>query len=115
MRWEQRGGPNPQMKAFTVVGEVFGQCVFPATKLGADGFPPHRDGAAGGVPGKAATRDMELCRGTWHGSAVPWDPLLVLRGHGTWVQIMSQNRVSGARCSLFSSFRMGKGPIWWLK
>lgn len=40
LRWEQRGGPNPQTKAFTVVGEVFGQRVFPAAKLGADGFPP---------------------------------------------------------------------------
>lgn len=75
------------------VEEVFGRGVFPAIRLGADGFPPHRDGAAGGVPAKAARGDMELCQGTWQGSAVPWDPLLVLRVRGTWVQVASQDGV----------------------
>jgi len=66
----------------------------------------------GGVPRRPARGDVERCWGTWHGSEVPRDPSLLLGLRSTWVQMPSQDDLSGVRCLPFSIFRMRKGTVW---
>lgn len=49
---------------------------------------------------------MELFWGTRHSSAVPWDLLLVLHIHSTWVQVAF--RLLILKCLLFYFFHMRK-------